>query len=112
MRSALGKRNLQNVADIPSALIAHRSLPVTASTTCERFTHGAHRSSMPTRHGCSRIEERRQRDIGLQWFPTAELDCGVSIKPDVIFALGGDVAPLVRAATRTIPTVTAVSVDP
>src|SRR5258707_716094 len=36
----------------------------------------------------------------------------VSIKPDVIFALGGDVAPLVRAATRTIPTVTAVNVDP
>jgi putative tryptophan/tyrosine transport system substrate-binding protein len=36
----------------------------------------------------------------------------VVIKPDVIFALGGDVAPLVRAATSTIPTVMAVSDDP
>jgi putative ABC transport system substrate-binding protein len=29
----------------------------------------------------------------------------VAIKPDVIFALGGDVAPAVRAATSTIPIV-------
>jgi putative ABC transport system substrate-binding protein len=36
----------------------------------------------------------------------------VSTKPDVIFALGGDVAPLVRAATSTIPIVMAVSNDP
>ena len=36
----------------------------------------------------------------------------VAIKPDVIFALGGDVAPAVRAATSTIPIVMAVSVDP
>ena len=36
----------------------------------------------------------------------------VAIKPDVIFALGGDVAPLVRAATSTIPIVMAVSNDP
>ena len=36
----------------------------------------------------------------------------VAIKPDVIFALGGDVAPLVRAATSTIPIVMAVSTDP
>ena len=36
----------------------------------------------------------------------------VAIKPDVIFALGGDVAPLVRAATSTIPIVMAVSEDP
>ena len=36
----------------------------------------------------------------------------VAIKPDVIFALGGDVAPLVRAATSTIPIVMAVSQDP
>lgn len=36
----------------------------------------------------------------------------VAIKPDVIFALGGDVAPSVRAATSTIPIVMAVSVDP
>ena len=35
-----------------------------------------------------------------------------SIKPDLIFALGGDVAPLVRAATSTIPIVMVVSVDP
>jgi putative tryptophan/tyrosine transport system substrate-binding protein len=35
----------------------------------------------------------------------------VAIKPDVIFALGGDVAPLVRAATSTIPIVMAVSND-
>jgi putative tryptophan/tyrosine transport system substrate-binding protein len=36
----------------------------------------------------------------------------VVLKPDVLFALGGDVAPLVRAATSTIPTVMAVSDDP
>ena len=36
----------------------------------------------------------------------------VAIKPDVIFALGGDVAPLVRAATSTISIVMAVSQDP
>jgi putative ABC transport system substrate-binding protein len=36
----------------------------------------------------------------------------VAIKPDVIFALGGDVAPLARTATSTIPIVMAVSDDP
>jgi putative ABC transport system substrate-binding protein len=36
----------------------------------------------------------------------------VAIKPDLIFALGGDVAPSVRAATSTIPIVMAVSNDP
>jgi putative tryptophan/tyrosine transport system substrate-binding protein len=36
----------------------------------------------------------------------------VSTKPDLIFALGGDVAPFVRAATSTIPIVAAVSSDP
>src|SRR5690349_22095659 len=36
----------------------------------------------------------------------------VAIKPDVIFALGGDVAPAVRAATSTTPIVMAVSNDP
>ncbi len=36
----------------------------------------------------------------------------VGIKPDLIFALGGDVAPSVRAATSTIPIVVAVSNDP
>jgi putative ABC transport system substrate-binding protein len=36
----------------------------------------------------------------------------VAIKPDLIFALGGDVAPSVRAATNTIPIVVAVSNDP
>ena len=35
-----------------------------------------------------------------------------SAKPNVIFALGGDVAPFARAATSTIPIVMAVSVDP
>jgi putative ABC transport system substrate-binding protein len=35
-----------------------------------------------------------------------------SAKPDVIFALGGDVAPFARTATSTIPIVMAVSVDP
>jgi putative tryptophan/tyrosine transport system substrate-binding protein len=50
-------------------------------------------------------EGRSERLRGL----AAEL---VSIKPDLIFALGGDVAPLVRAATSTIPIVMAVSVDP
>ena len=34
------------------------------------------------------------------------------LKPDVIFALGGDVAPFARTATNTIPIVMAVSVDP
>lgn len=36
----------------------------------------------------------------------------VAIKPDLIFALGGDVAPSVRVATNTIPIVIAVSNDP
>jgi putative ABC transport system substrate-binding protein len=36
----------------------------------------------------------------------------VAIRPDVIFALGGDVAPSVRVATTTIPIVVAVSNDP
>jgi putative ABC transport system substrate-binding protein len=36
----------------------------------------------------------------------------VALKPDLIFALGGDVAPSVRAATNTIPIVVAVSNDP
>jgi putative ABC transport system substrate-binding protein len=34
------------------------------------------------------------------------------LKPDVIFALGGDVAPVARNATNTIPIVMSVSVDP
>ena len=36
----------------------------------------------------------------------------VALKPDVIFALGGDVAPFVRTATNTIPIVMVSSVDP
>ena len=36
----------------------------------------------------------------------------VGTKPNVIFALGGDVAPSVRTATSTIPIVAAVSIDP
>ena len=36
----------------------------------------------------------------------------VAIKPDLIFALGGDVAPSARVATGTIPIVIAVSNDP
>jgi ABC-type uncharacterized transport system substrate-binding protein len=36
----------------------------------------------------------------------------VTIKPDLIFALGGDVAPSARVATTTIPIVMAVSNDP
>lgn len=35
-----------------------------------------------------------------------------ALKPDVIFALGGDVAPFARTATNVIPIVMAVSVDP
>ena len=35
-----------------------------------------------------------------------------ALKPDVIFALGGDVAPFAKNATNTIPIVAAVSVDP
>src|SRR5207249_5151489 len=35
-----------------------------------------------------------------------------ALKPDVIFALGGDVAPFARTATNTIPIVMSVSVDP
>lgn len=34
------------------------------------------------------------------------------LKPDLIFAIGGDVAPLVKAATTTIPVVVMVSDDP
>ena len=36
----------------------------------------------------------------------------VANKPDLIFALGGDVAPSVRVATNTIPIIVAVSNDP
>jgi putative ABC transport system substrate-binding protein len=36
----------------------------------------------------------------------------VRLNPDMIFALGGDVAPQVRNVTRTIPIVFAVSTDP
>jgi ABC-type uncharacterized transport system substrate-binding protein len=36
----------------------------------------------------------------------------VATKPDVVFALGGDVAPSARVATTTIPIVMAVSNDP
>jgi putative ABC transport system substrate-binding protein len=36
----------------------------------------------------------------------------VAAKPDLIYALGGDVAPFVRGATSTIPIVMAVSNDP
>ena len=36
----------------------------------------------------------------------------VGIKPDLIFALGGDVAPSARVATTTIPIVMVVSNDP
>jgi putative tryptophan/tyrosine transport system substrate-binding protein len=35
-----------------------------------------------------------------------------ALKPDVIFAMGGDVAPFARTATTTIPIVMAVSNDP
>ena len=35
-----------------------------------------------------------------------------ALKPDVIYAPGGDVAPFARTATNTIPIVAAVSVDP
>ena len=36
----------------------------------------------------------------------------VRLKPDVMFVLGGDVAPFVRKATQTIPIVYAMSADP
>jgi putative ABC transport system substrate-binding protein len=36
----------------------------------------------------------------------------VAKKPDVVYALGGDVAPFARSATSTIPIVMVVSVDP
>ncbi|HSF03763.1 MAG TPA: ABC transporter substrate-binding protein [Solirubrobacterales bacterium] len=36
----------------------------------------------------------------------------VALKPDVIFAMGGDVAPFARTATNSIPIVMAVSNDP
>ena len=36
----------------------------------------------------------------------------VALKPDVILALGGDVAPFVRTATNSIPIVMSVSNDP
>ena len=36
----------------------------------------------------------------------------VRLKPDVIFALGGDVAPSARKATQTIPIIYSMSADP
>ena len=36
----------------------------------------------------------------------------VSLRPDVIVAIGGDVAPFARQATQTIPLVFAISADP
>jgi putative ABC transport system substrate-binding protein len=36
----------------------------------------------------------------------------VSLKPNVIFSLGGDVAPSIKSATATIPVVVSVSLDP
>jgi putative ABC transport system substrate-binding protein len=36
----------------------------------------------------------------------------VALKPDVLFALGGDVVPFVSKATQTIPIVYAMSIDP
>ncbi|MGH8674108.1 MAG: ABC transporter substrate-binding protein [Burkholderiales bacterium] len=36
----------------------------------------------------------------------------VALRPDVIFALGGDVAPSARTASNSIPIIAAVSVDP
>jgi putative ABC transport system substrate-binding protein len=36
----------------------------------------------------------------------------VSLKPNVIYGLGGDLAPLIKAVTSTIPLVVTVSVDP
>jgi ABC-type uncharacterized transport system substrate-binding protein len=36
----------------------------------------------------------------------------VALKPNVIYALGGDVAPSIKAATATIPVVVTVSLDP
>jgi ABC-type uncharacterized transport system substrate-binding protein len=43
--------------------------------------------------------------------PQSAMDL-VRLSPDLIFALGGDVAPEVRKATQTIPIVFAVSTDP
>ena len=36
----------------------------------------------------------------------------LQLKPDVLFALGGDVAPFVKQATRTVPIVMVTSADP
>ena len=36
----------------------------------------------------------------------------VGLKPNVIYGLGGDLAPIIKAATATIPVVVTVSVDP
>jgi len=53
------------------------------------------------RYGEGRIERLSQS--------AAEL---VQLKPDLIYALGGDVAPFVKSATSTIPIVAVVSDDP
>lgn len=53
------------------------------------------------RYGEGRIERLSQYAVEL-----------VQLKPDLIFALGGDVAPFVKNATSTVPIVVVVSNDP
>src|SRR5215470_1854344 len=55
--------------------------------------------------------EYRYAEGKLDRLPSLARDLA-SARPNVIFALGGDVAPFARAATSTIPIVMAVSVDP
>jgi putative ABC transport system substrate-binding protein len=53
------------------------------------------------RHGEGRIERLSQYAVEL-----------VQLKPDLIYALGGDVAPFAKSATSTVPIVVVVSNDP
>jgi len=57
------------------------------------------------------VFEYRFAEGKLERLPELAADL-VRLNPDMIYALGGDVAPVVRKATRTIPIAFAVSVDP
>lgn len=61
--------------------------------------------------GQSIVLEPRSAEGKPERLPTLAREL-VALKPDLIYVLGGDVAPFARAATSTIPIVMAVSNDP